>query len=301
MSEGETLMLTMVESLLDRKLGDIMAKVMLPAVADQFDGLRAEIASLKQEFVATAAANRQKQDACQASIEALASKLPGSHPSTQNSGTTLSAAAEFRPQPMPDAGYASYMYPPHPDFDAFGFLDEHSPYFIAGDAWSHQAAAEENSPSATSRRSTTSMQLKPDPQDGYARSAAWVMQQPNINLEPLQAMWPPNPQQTLCQSDDQQASGSSAAKGPPAPHILADRSSPALHRKHNPKSCMLCRGSFKKLSGCKEHMLKCVTTSSGCRFMPNFELHQQMIRPFTGPDVETRWGDAVSEWIHRKE
>jgi hypothetical protein len=47
-------------------------------------------------------------------------------------------------------------------------------------------------------------------------------------------------------------------------------------------------------------MLKCLKPNSGCRFMPNFDLHQQLIRPFSGPDVEARWGCAISEWIHRK-
>jgi hypothetical protein len=296
MSEGETRLLSIVESLL--------AKVLVTAVAEQFNGLRAEIAALKQEFVASAAANLQKQEECQSAIVALSSLLPGSHPSTQNSGTTISAAAEFRAQPIPDADYAAYWNPAYPDDGAPGFMGDNLGSFSDGDDWTHRAETFEASSLSSLESKTSSLPLLPVPQLGCAGSSEVVTQQPGTTNELPQAALPGltlYPHLRSSPSTLQPSHPSTSAFQPPPSLWLSDRRSPALHRKHNPKSCMVCRGSFRKLSGCKEHMLKCLKPNSGCRFMPNYDHHMQLIRPFSGPDVETRWGCAISEWIHRKE
>jgi hypothetical protein len=307
MTDGETHWLSMMETLLDRKLGDIVTKVLCTAVAEQFNGLRDEIAALKQEFILTSAANLQKQTECQASIEALTSLLPGSHPSTQNSGTTLSTAAEHRSQPIPDADFEAYWNPTRPSDGAFGFEDDVA-IFNENEDWTYRVAIAEHSPSHLQAAAFPVMSV-PLPgnsaaimspngvgwqrDDAAGREPAIGMQQPGTYPEQPQAAMSrlmPYPQQQTGPNGQQSAL-----------EYLTDRKSPALHRKHNPKSCMVCRGSFRKLSSCKEHMLKCLKPNSGCRFLPNYAHHQQLIRPFTGPDVEARWVTAITEWIHRKE
>jgi hypothetical protein len=296
MAEGEPAILQMLENLVDRKLGDIVAAVLNSQVAGHFNGLRDEIAALKMELLTTAAASSQQQAESQKLMAALTSRLPGSLvPSTQSSATTLSAAAEFRSQPIPDADYAAYWNPTRP---GEGFNFDNDP-FSDRDDWTNAAAAHsrDGSPSLSHAASTG---MKPDPMHhdadapminaaggGSAEACLQPITQHQVHSSGLQQQLPTH--LTHWNSTTSQAA-----------HVLSDRKSPALHRRHNPKSCMVCRGSFKKLSSCKEHMLKCIKDNSGCRFLPNCDYHQQLIRPFSGPNVEVRWMSAVTEWIHRK-
>lgn len=302
MTEGETQLLRIVEHLLDRKLGDIVSKVMVHAMSQQFNELRAEIASLKQEFVASAAANMLKQEECHASISALTCLLPGSIPTTQSSGTTLSAGADFKPQPIPDADDDAYYNPAYGW--GSGYMVDNMPSFMVsgdatdGDDWTHQAETDETAPSFL--RLAPLLPAIPAPFHGCAGSAAYFPPQPPTINEPNPGSQL-SPQLQSCPAGHLSAHGSSSAFQPTHPHRLSDRRSPAFHRKHNPKSCMVCRGSFRKISSCKDHMLKCLKPNSGCKFMENYEQHMQLIRPFSGPDVAARWGFAISEWIHRKE
>ena len=245
MAEGETQLLTMLETLLDRKLGDIVARVISTQVSGLFSGLRDDIAALKLEVITTAAANAQQQAECQASINALQSLIPGSQPSTQSSGTTLSAAAELRSQPIADADFAAYCNPCRP------------------------SSGDDN--------------FDVDVMGGWSDSDEWLHQSNPHGLQQQQSA------PMVC----------TTAHTPSTPY-WNDPNAPAMHRQHNPKSCMVCRGCFVKLSSCKEHMLKCLKANSGCRFLPNCDHHQQLIRPFSGPTVEARWMSAVSEWLHRK-
>jgi hypothetical protein len=302
MTEGETQLLRIVENLLDRKLGDIVSKFMVPAMSEQFNELRADIASLKQEFVANAAANKLRQEECHATIEALTCKLPGSVPTSQSSGTTLSAGAEFKPQPYPDADDAAYF---NPAYDwGYGYMSDNMPNFMAngddieGGDWTHQTETNETVPSFPSL--ATLLPVIPVPLQGCAGSAADFTPQPQTINEPFPGSQL-SPQLQSCPAGLQSPHGSSSAIQPPEQHRLSDRRSPALHRKHNPKSCMVCRGSFRKISSCKDHMQKCLKPNSGCKFMANYDHHMQLIRPFSGPEVAARWGSAISEWIHRKE
>jgi hypothetical protein len=317
MAEGATLTLSMLETLLDRKLGDIVTRVIRTQVDMQFSGLREEIAALKQEFVTTAAANTQQQAECLASISALSSQLPGSHPSTQNSGTTLSSGAELKSQPIPDADYAAYWNPQGPNDEVFssdGFQGW-SEHFSASAGWAGRASAQcsfEGSPSRfdAEPRSSAEPAWMHEPQNlqypnGHhlqqpALMSTATTQPPATSAGPVGMPLLQNQQFTIGQQLQQPALMISSTLPPPPFHSLSDRRSPALHRRHNPKSCMVCRGSFRKLSSCKDHMLKCTRSSSGCRFLANCDFHQLLIRPFSGATVEERWESAVSEWIHRK-
>jgi hypothetical protein len=331
----------MIESLLDRKLGFIVDKS--NQVVEHFSELRVEIAALKQEIITTSA-----------SLAEIKSLLPGSHPSTQNSGTTLSAGHEFRAQPIPDCDLAAYSNPSRPCDGAIGYPDDYWLHLGEPDDWMNQAADQERSPSLPQ---SSSFPVMPDGIGALAECAgsAVFAQQPETSFAPLSAAMPrlmPYPQHPTGPQGFQPEHGSSSVlpwlmsdpqhqSGPPGfqpahasssdqpglmPNPLhptclpnlqpADDSSSAcqptssptrpdllrsFHRKHNPKSCMICRGTFIKLSSCKEHMQKCLRPNSGCRLLTNCDHHQRLIRPFTGPDIATRWHTAISEWIHRKE
>ena len=367
MAEGETKLLKMIESLLDRKLGFIVDKS--NQVVEHFSELRVEIAALKQEIITTSA-----------SLAEIKSLLPGSHPSTQNSGTTLSAGHEWRAQPIPDCDLAAYSNPSRPCDGAFGYPDDYLLHLGEPDDWMNQAADQEHSPSLPQ---SSSFPVMPDGIGALVECAgsAVFAQQPETSFAPLSAAMPglmpkpqhpsgpqgfqpvhgsstvlpwlmsdpqhqsgppgfqpahdsssalpwlmpnpqhqsgphgyqpahasssaqpglmPNPQHPICLSNLQPADDSSSACQPTSfptqPDLLR-----SFHRKHNPKSCMICRGTFIKLSSCKEHMQKCLRPNSGCRLLTNCDHHQRLIRPFTGPDIATRWHTAISEWIHRKE
>ncbi len=309
----------MIESLLDRKLGDIVARVINAQVAGHFSGLRDEIAALKVEIIATAAANSQQLALNQASINELKSLLPGSQPSTQSSGTTLSAAAELRSQPIPDADYAAYCNPYRPNGDADDFDADVMGGWSENEEWPYQAARQRNNDGSPSRQHAPPIRVLPDtqhpndPAETVAQHAAAATSGSGTNrLQP--AAWHPpimsavagwitdplHPTYPIGLQQQQTALMPCATAHTPTMQCWTDLNAPALHRQHNPKQCMVCRGSFQKLSSCKEHMLKCLNVNAGCRFLTNCDHHQQLIRPFSGPTVEVRWMSAVSEWIHRK-
>jgi len=367
MAEGETKLLMMIESLLDRKLGFIVDKS--NQVAEHFSELRVEIAALKQEIITTSA-----------SLAEIKSLLPGSHPSTQNSGTTLSSGHELRAQPIPDGDEAAYSNPTRPCDGAFGYDDDYLVHLGERDDWMNRDENQERSPSLPQSSTFPVMPVGIGPLQACAGSALFA-QQPETSFASLSAAMPGlmpiplhqsgpqgfqpahgsssvlpwlmsdlqhqsgppgfqpahvsssalpwlmpnpqhqsgppgcqpahesssaqpwlmlNPQYPSCPPSLQPAHDSSSACQPPAasPMLPGPRS---LHRKHNPKSCMICRGTFIKLSSCKDHMLKCLKPNSGCRLLTNCDHHQRLIRPFTGPNIATRWHTAISEWIHRKE
>ena len=304
MADGETKLMTMIESLLERKLGEIVATVIHTQVTGQILGLRDEIAALKLEICSNAVMQSQQQAECQASIMALQNMIPGSHPSTQNSGTTLSSGAEFKPQPIPDAEFEPYWNPP-------GTIEALNDFGAdMSENWSDRATRHcDHDGSPYHQLSTTSREM-PDllqhsaPNDDVAHFAenadggtADANRMPVTSLAPLSAL---AGGMTIKQQPCRLIGLQQYQPTPSTMPSLSDRRSPAYHRQHNPKSCMICRGTFVKLSNNKDHMLKCFKPNAQCQFRPNCDHHQQLIRPFSGATTELRWKSAVAEWIHRK-
>lgn len=275
----------MMEEILDRKLLGALQPAMVLQVTASIQALRDEVATMKAEIISSAASSMQQQNEFKADLAALHELLtsyPVSLPVSSQSGTTLSSAAEFRDQPCPDE-----------------------------DGWSKLAQDGEQYPSDSEKwRPLGGL-------EGYEEAAArgwagspgwpvvdvqWQSPQPLAGLE-VQCPTLMNLKSSAAESRQQDEDGSRVTVQRPhaSAFSLLDRRSPALHRRHNAKSCMICRGVFKKTSSCKEHMLKCMKNNAACQFMPNCDTHLQLIRPFTGPTTEVRWISAVTEWIRRKE
>lgn len=261
--------------------------------------------------------------------------------SQDSSTTTLSAAAEGRPQPQPDTdpeadwwNQGEPIYPNEiidagsrwspllwPTSQHHTFTSSHSdtsscqPFQepaldqlsgMADQGWpQHQAWLLPSKPlpcapqALAGRASDTS---------GWETNPVFLEQQLHLNggaagtIPKLPTL--PSPSATFERTSDRaEANGVSRALHPvlPSSSSVFERVSPAMHRRHNPKSCMVCRGSFKKRSSCKEHMLKCLDVNARCQFLENCDTHMKYIRPFTGSTTEIRWASAVSEWIRRKE
>ncbi len=276
----------MLEEILDQKLMCALQPAMVQQVTASIQALRDEVATMKAEIISSAASSMQQQIAFKADLAALHEMLvsyPVSLPvSSQNSGTTLSSAAEFRGQPQPDEDRWSRVARDGEPFTSDSVIlgqrdDIDSDADAAGRAWA-------GSP-------------------GWpAADELWANMPPPAGLD-VQCPSPLHLKGIATVSGQQHEDGSRVTIQRPqsSAFSLLDRRSPALHRRHNAKSCMICRGVFKKTSSCKEHMLKCFNSNAACQFMPNYDTHQQLIRPFTGPTTEVRWTSAVSEWVRRKE
>ena len=318
-------MLKMMEDVLDRKLPEIVERLIITQNEKLYGDLRLELAEIKSGIQASMDVHSHLHEEFKAEIIALKNLVhsqPGSTISSQESGTTLSSAAEFRAQPMPD------------EIDAATMVAVNGDYWPECDLPPHQDGG---------------LWLQTYHNEGELWSPMWTKldAEPGQQLDSLRPQ-PPEPATEICiqmfqtleppgQHDHYQAEPASSSYHPrpvmisaiaapigtplniggldgglqlePTPKIAppsdseSERRSPAsfLHRRHNPKSCMVCRGSFKKRSSCKEHMLKCLKSNAQCQFIPNCAKHQQLIRPFSGETTEVRWKSAVAEWIHRKE
>ncbi len=293
-----------MEDIIDRKLLGSLQIVLRQEVTESIQILRTEVAEMKEEIIAHVATTAQQQMEVKSDLAAL-HVLVASYPisethSSQNSGTTLSSGAELRGQPPPDdvsAGSTQVVVGSHHWHGGISTVGE--PIASNSDSMWPQDDIEEvedvvgGAGAGSSRWSADGGSGMPSPPQ--ALEQLWLQSPSPLNDHRAQ------------QSEHQVANLSSAIINathrpiPAAVAFSAGRISPGFHRRHNPNSCMICRGSFKKRSSCKEHMLKCFNSNAACQFMPNCDNHLQLIRPFTGPSPEVRWISAVSEWIRRKE
>jgi hypothetical protein len=328
----------MFEDIIDRKLsGWVPPQVAdhLEGIRNEMSALKeAVVASMAVNSLHQAECKAQV-----VALRLLVGSQSGSLPvsSRDSSTTTLSAAAEGRPQPQPDADYDADWWnqgePINPQDDDPRWsppqwppqepaLEQLSGFANQGwplqQAWLHPSGSSPSSTQALAGRASgcesTPMFSSPSSTPALAGRASGWESSPTLSEQQLlhiggeggtNPLLPTrhSPSTTVERTSDHD--GDNGHFSPHHPLLTStsstfERRSPAMHRRHNPKSCMVCRGSFKKRSSCKEHMLKCLDANARCQFLENCDTHLKYIRPFSGSTTEIRWASAVSEWIRRK-